>query len=226
MENDSQELIKDMIEEQDFPFAREMQSFNPEEKNIGLKNIQKIHGQESTLIDKDEKAEPKKEGNKQEIVFTSLINFESNFGAAVQKRIPLIAEEFFEEKIKKTEIHNTFLGKKITKNEFESQKKSNFKEYNVNKNIKKNNCFVNDEGFDYDYEDNSDKDSIYNNFYGIEEDENDDDNKNNNIEETIAFWDDKDFHSEKDNITLGRASWRCGAWMARPSSRRRRWRPT
>ena len=42
MENDSQELIKDMIEEQDIPFAREMQSFNPEEKNIGLKNIQKF----------------------------------------------------------------------------------------------------------------------------------------------------------------------------------------
>ena len=88
-------------------------------------------------MDKDEKVEPKNEENKQEIVFTSSINFESNFDSLVQKRIPLISEEFFEEKIKKTEIHNTFLGKKITKNEFESQKKSNFKEYNVNKNKKK-----------------------------------------------------------------------------------------
>ena len=40
MENDSQELIKDIIEEQDIPFAMEMQSFNPEEKNIGQKIYQ------------------------------------------------------------------------------------------------------------------------------------------------------------------------------------------
>lgn len=201
---DSQDLMKDLIDEKDTPFVREMLSFNSEDKKIGHQNIEESPKKiVSTIMNKEEKTELKNDDAKQKIVSSPSFDYDGNFGDLPQQEIPFILDEYFDEPKKKIEIQNTLLGKKILKNDSESQKKNSIteKENNVNKNLKKDDYSINEEDSFNDYfEDSFDDDSKYNNFYGLEEDENIEKDKVNNIEEIINLRDNKDFTSEKNNI--------------------------
>ena len=149
-------LTKETREEKDIPLVGEM-----EEKKYSQQSNSKEQSELSTLIAIEEKLEPQKFDSKDEIIYAPYIaspTGNSDCDSIYQKiqLIPFIQENT------DTKSENTFLNKKTKKGKSLANK-------NVNKNIKFKNSIDDCSNFNFDV--NFEDDSLFNNFYGLEEDE-------------------------------------------------------